>query len=76
MLRLPTYNIETILRDGDSGDEIRTYRESYIPALAAMTVTEALGNSRDITNLDAAPVEHVRFQVTPAVLQDVLAQAQ
>ncbi len=76
LLRLPSYRIETILRDADSGDKIRTYRESYIPALAAMTVTEALGNSRDITNLDAAPVEHIRFQVTPAVLQDVLAQAQ
>ncbi len=75
MLRLPSYRIETILRDAGSGDEIRTYREAYIPALAALTVTEALGNSRDITNLDAAPVEHVRFQVAPSVLADVLAQA-
>ncbi len=75
-LRLPTYEIETTLRNAESGDEIRTYRESYIPSLAAMTVTEALGNSRNITNLDAAPVARIRFQVASDVLRDLVNLAQ
>ena len=74
-LRLPAHQVETTLRDGTSGDEIRTYREAYVPSLAAMTVTEALGNSRDITNLDADPVQHIRFQVPADVMADVLADA-
>ena len=72
LLRLPAYRIQTTLRDAATGDLIRTYDEAYIPALAALTLTEALGNSRDITNLEADPVTHIRFQVTPASLPDVV----
>ena len=75
LLGLRAVGLDIQLRDAETSEEIRTYREAYIPALAALTVTEALGNSRDITNLDADPVERTRYQVAPDLLAELLEQA-
>ena len=69
------YAVLSKYRNAETGELIRTYESAYIPILNTLTITEALGNSRTITNLDDEPVIRTTFFVPREVFQEVASVA-
>ena len=73
--RLPAFALRVTYADAATGDVVQVRQAHYIPALATTDTLEAFGNARQLTNLDAEPVERAAYRVAPDVLTAVIAAA-